>query len=106
MKSKSDNCVAKMTNVTKRSIFLTNKKGKTYNFLILAKILLIFIQFEAGHVLNLFLFSQIFEPQRSYKHGSYTTNSVYLKKKIGPNSISNVSDVCVDLNAMLTVKTD
>ena len=50
--------------------------GKTYNFLILGKIFLIFIYSEAGHVLNLFLFSQIFEPQRSYKHGSYSTNSV------------------------------
>ena len=43
----------------------------------MAKIFLIFIESEAGHVLNLFLFSQIFEPQRSYKHGSCSTNSVY-----------------------------
>ena len=26
----------------------------------------------------MFLFSPIFEPQRSYKHGPYSTNSVYL----------------------------
>ena len=41
------------------------------------EIFFIFIQSEAGHVLNLFLFSQMCEPQRSYKHGSYSTNSMY-----------------------------
>ena len=80
MNDKSDNCAAEMTNVSeynKTKSKLTNKKGKTYDFLILAKTFLIFSQSEAGHVLKLFLFSQIFEPQRSYKHGSYSTNSVY-----------------------------
>ena len=33
--------------------------------------------FEAGHVLKTFLNFQKFEPQRSYKHGFYSTNSVY-----------------------------
>ena len=27
--------------------------------------------FEAGHILKMFLFLEKFEPQRSYKHGSY-----------------------------------
>ena len=32
---------------------------------------------EAGHVLKLFAFFVKFEPQYSYKHGSYKTKSVY-----------------------------
>ena len=31
----------------------------------------------------MFLFSSIFEPQRSYKHGPYSTNSVYLLRNEG-----------------------
>ena len=37
----------------------------------------IFHSSEAGHVLNMFLNFQKFEPQCSYKHGSYSTFSVY-----------------------------
>ena len=32
--------------------------------------------FEAQNVLNMFLFFQKFEPQRSYKHGSYKKKGV------------------------------
>ena len=38
---------------------------------------LFFPRSEAGDVLSLFLFFEESEPQRSYKHGSYSTNSVY-----------------------------
>ena len=49
----------------------------------MARKFLISIQSESGHILNLFLFSSIFEPQRSYKHGPYSTNSVYLLRNEG-----------------------
>ena len=48
-------------------------------FAVKAEFFLIFPFSEAGHVLKMFLFNEKFEPQRSYKHGSYKTNSVYLQ---------------------------
>ena len=38
---------------------------------------LFFCQTEARHVLKMFLIFEKFEPQRSYKHGSYSRKSVY-----------------------------
>ncbi len=38
---------------------------------------LIFFSTEARHVLSMFLICKKFEPQRSYKHGSYSRKSVY-----------------------------
>ena len=40
-------------------------------FAVKAELFLIFLYSEAGNVLKLFLFFVKFEPQRSYKHGSY-----------------------------------
>ena len=39
---------------------------------------LFFFSTEARHVLSMFLIFKKFEPQRSYKHGSYSRKSVYL----------------------------
>ena len=48
----------------------------SYFFAVKADLFLIFPFSEAGHALNLFLFFERFESQRSYKHGSYK-ESVY-----------------------------
>ena len=58
------------------------KRGskKQRMFLILsieAEMFLFFCQTEARHVLRMFLIFKKFEPQRSYKHGSYSRKSVY-----------------------------
>ena len=50
-------------------------------FAVKAELFLIFPFSEAGHVLNLFLFFEKFEPQRSHKHGSYKKQSVQFKQQ-------------------------
>ena len=50
----------------------------SYFFAVKADMFLIFPFSEAGHALNLFSFFERFESQRSYKHGSYKRNSVYI----------------------------
>ena len=52
-------------------------KGKNSQFFAVKTKLFLFFPFsEAGHVLKMFLFFEKFEPQRSYKNGSYSTFSV------------------------------
>ena len=46
-------------------------------FAVKSELLLNFALSEAGYILRLFLFFEKFEPQCSYKHGSYKTKSVY-----------------------------
>ena len=46
-------------------------------FSIEAVMFLFFSSTEAWHVLSMFLIFKKFEPQRSYKHGSFTRKSVY-----------------------------
>ena len=41
-----------------------------------AVMFLFFLSTEARHVLSMFLIFKKFEPQRSYKHGSYSRKSV------------------------------
>ena len=48
----------------------------SYFFAVKADLFLIFPFSEAGHALNLFLFFERFEPQRSYKHGFYEKKRV------------------------------
>ena len=45
-------------------------------FSIEAVMFLFFFSIEARHVLSMFLIFKKFEPQRSYKHGSYSRESV------------------------------
>ena len=47
----------------------------SYFFSVKADLFLIFPFSEAGHVLKMFLFFEKFEPQRSYKQGSYEKQS-------------------------------
>ena len=47
----------------------------SYFFAVKADLFLIFPFSEAGHVLNLFLFFERFEPQRSYKRGFHISPS-------------------------------
>ena len=51
-------------------------KGKKKNVLIFCHRAWNVLRSEAGDVLSLFLILEEFEPQRSYKHGSYKTKSV------------------------------
>ena len=55
-------------------------------FSVKAYLFLIFPFSEAGHVLNLFLFFERFEPQRSYEHGSQCRIPLKAKKAtaLGP----------------------
>ena len=55
------------------------KNQRMFLFLsIEAVMFLFFFSTEARHVLSMFLIFKKFEPQRSYKHGSYSRKSVYL----------------------------
>jgi len=54
------------------------KNQRMFLFLnIEAVMFLFFFLTEARHVLSMFLIFKKFEPQRSYKHGSYSRKSVY-----------------------------
>ncbi len=54
------------------------KNQRMFLFLsIEAVMFLFFLSTEARHVLSMFLIFKKFEPQRSYKHGSYSRKSVY-----------------------------
>ena len=57
------------------------KNQRMFLFLsIEAVMFLFFFSTEARHVLSMFLIFKKFEPQRSYKHGSYSRKSVYYLK--------------------------
>ena len=56
-----------------------NQNQRMFLFLIIEAVMfLFFCPTEARHVLRMFLIFSNFEPQRSYKHGSYSRKSVYL----------------------------
>ena len=64
------------------------KNQRMFLFLnIEAVMFLFFLSTEARHVLSMFLILKKFEPQRSYKHGSYSRKSVYFVgrgRAVGP----------------------
>ena len=58
-----------------------DQNGRMFLFLIIEAVMfLFFCPTEARHVLRMFLIFKNFEPQRSYKHGSYSRKSVYYLK--------------------------
>jgi len=69
-------------------VFFYLIKGKNNQFFAVKTKLFLFFPFsEAGHVLKMFLFFEKFEPQRSYKQGSYkknacTTDDTWVTSKI------------------------
>ena len=55
-----------------------------------AVMFLFFCPTEARHVLRMFLIFSNFEPQRSYKHGSYSRKSVYFTQWVVYSCSGNV----------------
>ena len=62
-----------------------DQNGRMFLFLIIEAVMfLFFCPTEARHVLRMFLIFDNFEPQRSYKHGSYSRKSVYSVRRSWP----------------------
>ena len=64
-------------------------------FLLIFLFLLIFTNLSLGYVLSMFLYFWKFEPQRSYKHGSYSKKSVYQQIFIDTHSFKRSRLVAV-----------
>ena len=63
------------------------------SLIIEAVMFLFFCPTEARHVLRMFLIFDNFEPQRSYKHGSYSRKSVYNEGGKKNNIIRNLFEI-------------
>jgi len=64
-------------------VFFYLIKGKNNQFFAVKTKLFLFFPFsEAGHVLKMFLFFEKFEPQRSYKQGSYRKKACILNYNV------------------------